>query len=68
MNTGAGSEVGVDFCIHNEGEKIIFTSIPLRESSEYIWEKKYFNKPFGAEGETQEYHQAREIISKLLCM
>lgn len=68
MNVGAGSEIGAAFCTYNEGEKIVFTRIPLRESSEYIWMKKYFNKPLGVEGETQEYRQAREVIIKLFCM
>lgn len=67
MNMGGGSEVGADFCTYNEGEKIVFTSIPVRESSEYIWVKKYFNKPLGAQGGTQEYRQAREIIYLLCC-
>lgn len=28
---GAGSEIGAAFCTHNEGEKIVFTRIALRE-------------------------------------
>lgn len=68
INLGVGLKIGADLCTYNEAEKILLTRIPLKDSPEYIWMKKYFSKPRGVEGETQEYIQARKVIINLLCM
>lgn len=47
MKSGAGSKIGADLCTYNEVEKIAFARIPLKESPEYIWMKKYISKPLG---------------------
>lgn len=67
-NLGAGLKTEADLCTYNEAEKILFTRIPLKDSPEYIWLKKYFSEPLGVQGKTQEYIQARKVIINLLCM
>lgn len=47
MKFGVGLKIGVDLCIYNEVEKIVFARIFFKESFEYIWMKKYISKLLG---------------------